>query len=576
MAITLNSSALPVRAQALAVPTVCAALTLVLALAACGPNVAPLPDAPQALAARPLDGAVAVSWTLGGDGGSPLTNHAYSLDDGGTWTGFEPPVIDGSGAVIGDLVNGELHRLRVRAVSARGPGAVSDAVDAVAARPGYLVAAHAPGHLQVTGIAPQRDAGTFVVGYHDGDASFGAIPPGESTVSEIGFLAMLDADAAWAWKVDLEAGGTSSIGAIAPHGDGAVVAGTFTHALALDPVASFSSAGEASFVAAVAGDGGWLWAALVDAQASSGVEVVAVAVAPDGDVVVAGTLYGTVHFGELVVGPASTYDAFVARLTPDGAWRWVALAGADAVTVPKALTLAPDGTAVIAGRTRSARPVASLPATGNAGNDDGFVAALDSDGATWRWVRTLGGSGNDRVEDVVVADGSILAVGAYPGTATFGPLGPRPPPFPSQQTAYLLRLTLDGSWLRVTTVGSTQGAEFDRVVVHPGGGTVVAGRASGDVESPIGESVGTSPGPYVAVFDAFEALTETRTLVIGDGASITSGWGAVHALAIGVGDVPIVAGSLTGTLSFDGDVITQMPPAFGPDLFVWKASPALF
>ena len=570
MPTTVMSSIRPPHASLAPALRACVMLSLALALTACAPDGARLPGAPQAVAARPLDGAVALSWTLGGDGGSALLNHAYSLDDGGAWTTFDPPVVDGD-AVVGALVNGEVHRLRVRALNARGPGAASEPVDAVAARPSYLVAAHAPGHLQVNGIAPQRDAGSLLVGYHYGAASFGSIPPVDGRASEVGFLAKLDADAVWTWMVDLEAGGASSIDAVAPlKGGAAVVVGTFREVLDLDPVASFTSAGDASFVAALDGDGRWLWAALMDAHASSGVEAVAVAVAPDGDVVVAGTLYGTVRFGDTVVSPTTAYDAFVARLAPGGVWHWVASAGADGITIPASLTLAPDGAAVIAGRTRASQPVATLPATGNAGLDDAFVATLDADGATWRWVRTFGGPSHDRVEDVAVADGSIIAVGSYDGTVTFGPLGARPPPFPSTPTAYLLRLSLHGAWERVEIVGTSGGAGFDRVVPRPGGGTVLAGWAGGEVVFPGGVSAGTIDGPYVAVLDASDALLDTRVLVRGDGASVTDGWGHIHALALGVGDVPLVAGSLTGTLSFGGDVVTQVQPSSGPDLFVWK------
>lgn len=200
---------------------------LALPLAACGPAGPSLPGAPEVLAARPLDGAVAVSWILGSDGGSALLNHAFSLDDGDTWTAFDPLVTSGD-ASIGELVNDALHRLGVRAVNGCGPGAASAAVDAV--------------------------------------------------------------------------------------------------------------------------------------------------------------------------------------------------------TVPTTFAFTPDGGAVIGGRTRATQPVSTLPATGNAGNEDGFVAALSADGATWRWVRALGGSSNDRVEGVAVADGTLVAIGSYFGTATFGPLGTRPPP----------------------------------------------------------------------------------------------------------------------------------------------------
>ncbi len=547
------------------------ALALALPLAACGPAGPSLPGAPEAVAVRPLDEAVAVSWVLGSDGGSALLNHAFSLDDGDNWTAFDPPVTSG-GAVIGELVNGALHRLRVRAVNARGPGAASGAVEAVAARPSYLVGAHAPGHLQVNGIASLRDGGVFVVGYHYGQASFGAIPPVESSWSERGFIATLDAGAAWRWIVDLEAGGASSIEAVAPLADGAVVVGTFGQTLDLHPFGSFTSSGGSSFVATLDRDGTWLWAEVMDAEAGSSVAGLAVAVAPDGDVVVAGTVYGTVRFGDTVVSSATTFDAFVARLAPGGGWRWVAVAGADAVTVPTTLAFTPDGGAVIGGRTRATQPVATLPATGNAGNDDGFVAALGADGASWRWVRTLGGSSNDRVEGVAVADGTLVAIGSYFGTAAFGPLGTRPPPFAAMTTAYLLRLSFDGAWESVAIVAASGGAAFRRAVARPGGGIVIAAEANGDVLFPGGVSGGVGSGPYLLDFDASEALLGVARLGRGGGVTTETGSAHVYALALGVGGVPVVGGTLYGAVNDGTTVIEQADGAFGPDLFVWKAA----
>lgn len=553
------------------------AIPAIVCLTACDTAATLLPGAPSDLTALPLDGAVSAAWSLGSEGGSALHNHAYSLDDGVTWTAFDPPVLAG-GAVVGGLANGELHRLRVRGVNTAGPGTPSSGVDAVAALPSFLVAAHAPGHLQVLGLAPTRDGGVFVVGYDYGQATFGSIEPGQWSSESRGFVAKLDADAAWVWKIDLPSpsGFSTSVDAIVPLSDGgAVVVGNFSETLDLGPLGTLQAPGSATFVAELDADGVWLRASVITAVGVvSNVIGRAVAVAPDGDVLVAGRLFGEVAFGAITPAPKPSQDAFVARLAPDGVWRWAAVGGADAPTEALSLTLASDGSVVIGGTTRSAQPIATLPSTGHAGNDDGFVAALSGDGTSWRWVVTVGGTGNDRVSDVAAIDGSIVAVGSYFATATFGGFGSRPPAFASMQTSFLLRLSNDGAGERLTIVGASENSDLVRVVPRPGGGSFVAGALRGDVTIDGVLNGAGGAGPYLASFDADDTFVAASVLVADPAATPFGGSGNPYALTTAVGGVPVVGGQLYGALSDYVASVAQSGTQV--DLFVWKTTPAEF
>jgi hypothetical protein len=90
---------------------------------------ASVPAAPTALVATAGDGEVSVAFTAGADGGSAITNHEFSTNDGTSWTAFDPAVT-ASPAVIGGLTNGTSYSIRLRAVNAAGNGAASDAVSA--------------------------------------------------------------------------------------------------------------------------------------------------------------------------------------------------------------------------------------------------------------------------------------------------------------------------------------------------------------------------------------------------------------------------------------------------------------
>ena len=84
------------------------------------------PSAPTGLAASPGNGSASITFTPGANGGSPITNYAYTLDDS-TWTPFSP---DGttSPVTITGLANGITYSIKLRAINVAGNGASSDPV----------------------------------------------------------------------------------------------------------------------------------------------------------------------------------------------------------------------------------------------------------------------------------------------------------------------------------------------------------------------------------------------------------------------------------------------------------------
>ena len=93
-------------------------------------RIAPDPAAaPTALAATVADGSVSVAFTPGSDNGWAITNYAYSIDDGASWTTRSPASV-ASPIVITGLANGTDYAIRLRAINSAGAGAASSAVNA--------------------------------------------------------------------------------------------------------------------------------------------------------------------------------------------------------------------------------------------------------------------------------------------------------------------------------------------------------------------------------------------------------------------------------------------------------------
>jgi 6-phosphogluconolactonase (cycloisomerase 2 family) len=97
------------------------------------PTLDGCPAAPSAVTGVGIDGGVALSFTAGSDGGDPLTNYAYSIDDG-PWTATSPAQTS-SPVTIDGLTNNQNYSIRLRAVSSTAAGPSSPAINVTAGGP---------------------------------------------------------------------------------------------------------------------------------------------------------------------------------------------------------------------------------------------------------------------------------------------------------------------------------------------------------------------------------------------------------------------------------------------------------
>ena len=128
-----------------------------------------VPEAPQSVAAEPLNLSARLSWEApASDGGSAIIGYEYQVDDQG-WQ-----LVPGSNVAtrsydVPGLVNGQSYTLKVRAVNEAGPGAdaaasevtprtVPEAPQSVAAEPLNLSA-------RLSWEAPASDGGSAIIGY---------------------------------------------------------------------------------------------------------------------------------------------------------------------------------------------------------------------------------------------------------------------------------------------------------------------------------------------------------------------------------------------------------------------------
>jgi len=150
------------------------------------------------------------------------------------------------------------------------------------------------------------------------------------------------------------------------------------------------------FVHAVAPDGRARWTRQIGSPEMDFVR--RVAIAPNGDVVVAG-----ISSGGIAGPPAGGDDAFVIRFGQGGEELWRVAIGSAGADAAHALAVADDGTIYVGGSTDG--DLAGAPA----GGDDLFLVALEPDGAE-RWRRQDGTPADERLSAASPApDGGVYA-----------------------------------------------------------------------------------------------------------------------------------------------------------------------
>ncbi len=284
-----------------------------------------------------------------------------------------------------------------------------------------------------------------------------------------------------------------------------------------------------------------------------------------GDVVVAGYFSGTVDFGGGVlashapVSAAEADDAFLARFTSAGAFRWAkAYGNGYAVSVNSAAT-APSGKVVIAGNFPGAALDLGCGALTQVGNDDVFVAELDVLG-NCVWSKSFGTAGkNEGVNNVVVdASGGVFFTGLadsvdFGGGALNG--------------FYLTKLTSAGThawskgfaattsyggpWLAVDAQGNAVLAgSFSQTIDLGAGAISTAGAGSGD----------TTNAAFVAKFDPGGKYQWGRQY--GEGISARNA--SINAVAVDSCGAVFVNGPFGGTINFGtGPLVSDGTKSYG-------------
>jgi uncharacterized delta-60 repeat protein len=321
-------------------------------------------------------------------------------------------------------------------------------------------------------------------------------------------LVKFSSDGAMLWQRTWGGVGAAQAVAVAPDGS------VYVTGAARDPDAFTQDL----FVIRFASDGTLIWFKTWGV-ADAGEEGQGIAVAPDGNIYVAGV-------GLRASDPSQfQFDAVVLKVDPAGNLIWQrAFAGGDVTDSRGGVAVAGDGSVYVAGGLQG-------PTNGGGFENAGLLLKVAADGSL-AWGKTWGGTGGDFAEAVAIApDGNIIFVGS---SGSFGQGG--------SQDAYMLRVTPSGKVADAFTWGSAGSENGSGVGVAPDG-TISIGATT------------ENPPPYVLARAPTHA-SKAKLSVTTPANSLVAASG-VAADPLGIVETP--AGSTTYAGGFEAALVRVRP-----------------
>ena len=395
----------------------------------------------------------------------------------------------------------------------------------------------------VRGLAVGGDGATYVAGFFEGEATFGAL--GKKTAQQSdAFLAALAPDGKPAWVQTWGAGRADAANAVAIGKNGAIaVAGNFLDSLDLGGMKAKAAGSDDIFVAGFDAKGVPQWILSGGGVDSDGANTIIAT--GDGGWLIGGSFSDAAELGKQKLKAQGKTDAFLAKLGPTGDVAWVKTFGGPSDDMVFRIALDPQGSIFVLGTFvyEASFGGDKFKAAGNSDSDI-VLAKYDADG-NHIWSKRFGNAFNDVAGGLAVDQaGNVTFTGSFDqsiqvGDKEYQSLG--------ESDVVVARFSGSGQLQWSRTWGSDREDVGYGIVADGAGNVVVTGWFQGRVDFGSGglESKGTNKDVFLVKLDPTGALVWAKTFGDRD-------HDQARALAIDADGNPVVAGIFRFTLALPG------------------------
>ena len=202
----------------------------------------------------------------------------------------------------------------------------------------------------------------------------------------------------------------------------------------------------------------------------------AIAVDSNGDVYVTGAFEQTATFGSITLTSAGNDDIFVAKMNSTGHWLWAVQAGGASNDEGTDIAIDSTGNVFITGKFQNTAQFGSDSMTaGPTTNDDFFIAKIDTWG-NWQWVEGVDCDNNGRCYGTSVA---VDSAGYAYVTGSFTrdvDFGTTTLAWAGVEDIFVAKIDTWGSWQWATMAGGAQGYDVAYSIdIGPNGNAFIAG-----------------------------------------------------------------------------------------------------
>lgn len=180
-----------------------------------------------------------------------------------------------------------------------------------------------------------------------------------------------------------------------------------------------------------------------------------IAVAPGGALVVAGwtAAWDFPALNPVQAARGGLVDAFVMKINPQGnGLEFASRLGGAEDDFANGVAVGADGTIFVCGSTASTDfPLKNAADETYGGNSDGFAARIDPAAGTLRYSTYLGGSGEDKVRSLALADSGAVFLAGWTGSSDFPVRGAFQERLGGVKDAFVTKLSMNGDQILLST-----------------------------------------------------------------------------------------------------------------------------